>query len=132
MTIYVFGNVDVSSDSLALTAIPQLKKLFPEISFQTIQPNEDVPTKSPNFFALDNVVGIKKPVLLTEDDLENLVLPPRSSAHDYDLAFQLKYLYKLGKLKSIRIIGLPVDQPIDYDSCQSILRKLVAQDIQGS
>ena len=62
----------------------------------------------------------------------SIVLPPRNSVHDFDLGFQLKYLKKLGKLGKVTIIGLPQSGNVDYDSIQSILRKLVAQDIQGS
>ena len=61
-----------------------------------------------------------------------IVLPPRNSVHDFDLGFQLKYLKKLGKLGKVTIIGLPQTGEIDYDSIHSILRKLVAQDMQGS
>jgi len=38
-----------------------------------------------------------KKILLIEvvdDDLDKLVLPPRSSVHDFDLGFQIKYLKK--------------------------------------
>jgi hypothetical protein len=52
--------------------------------------------------------------------------------HDFDLGFQLKYLQKIGKLGEVTIIGLPINKTPDYLRIQSILRKLVAQDIQGS
>jgi hypothetical protein len=55
-----------------------------------------------------------------------------SSVHDFDLGFQLLYLKKLGKLKNFLIIGIPMKGEINYLRIQSILRKLVAQDIQGS
>ena len=52
--------------------------------------------------------------------------------HDFDLAFQLRYLKKLGKLGEITIVGIPQEGEIDYFRIQSILRKLVAHDMQGS
>jgi hypothetical protein len=52
--------------------------------------------------------------------------------HDFDLAFQLRYLKKLGKLGEVTIIGIPQEGEIDYLRIQSIFRKLVAHDMQGS
>ena len=81
---------------------------------------------------IDTVVGLKEVELLTEKDLNKVVKMNRGTTHDYDLGFQLKYLKKLGKLKKVRIIGLPAGKKIDYERVRSILRKLVAQDMQGS
>ena len=35
---------------------------------------------------------------LIEGDIDALILSPRGSVHDFDLAFQLRYLKKLDKL----------------------------------
>lgn len=131
MVIYVFGNPDLSIDNKTYLVTQKLAPLFPQISFETIAINADIPT-SDCLSLIDTVVGLSQATLFTESDLNKIQLSPRNSVHDYDLGFQLKYLVKLGKLKKVRIIGLPDDEKIDYDQLQSIFKKLVAQDIQGS
>jgi hypothetical protein len=51
---------------------------------------------------------------------------------DFDLAFQLRYLKKIGRLGEVNVVGVPQDGEVDYSRVMSILRKLVAQDMQGS
>jgi Ni,Fe-hydrogenase maturation factor len=70
--------------------------------------------------------------LIEGDRIDGLILSPRGSVHDLDLAFQLKYLKKLNKLGEVTIIGIPQEGEVDYLRIQSILRKLVAHDMQGS
>jgi Ni,Fe-hydrogenase maturation factor len=81
---------------------------------------------------LDTVEGIQDVALVEGDRIDGLVLSPRGSVHDFDLAFQLKYLRKLGKLGEFTIIGIPQEGEVDYLRIKSILRKLVAHDMQGS
>jgi len=131
MKIYVFGNEDSEIDNRAIEVVKNLKK-NKNIDFIFVKPNEDVPPSERLLILIDTVVGLEEVTLLTEKDLEKLTPMTRGTAHDYDLGFQLKYLIKLGKLKKVTIIGLPAEGEIDYERIQSILRKLVAQDIQGS
>ena len=70
--------------------------------------------------------------LVEGDGIDGLILSPRGSVHDFDLAFQLRYLRKLGKLGEFTIIGIPQEGEVDYLRIKSILRKLVAHDMQGS
>ena len=130
MKIYVFGNEDSEIDNLAIKVVKNLKNIE-NINFIFIKPNEDLPSEK-YLTLIDTVVGLSEVTLLTEDDLDKLVLSTKNTVHDYDLGFQLKYLIKLGKIEKIRIIGLPLSKIIDYERIQSILRKLVAQDMQGS
>jgi len=54
--------------------------------------------------------------------------------HDFDLAYNLKLLKKIGAIDSIKIIGVPM-QISDEDALyqiQSIFKKCAAQLIQGS
>jgi hypothetical protein len=81
---------------------------------------------------LDTVQGIRDVTLIEGDEIERFVMSPRGTAHDFDLAFQLRYLRKLGKLGDVTVIGVPQEGGVDYLRIQSILRKLVAQDMQGS
>ena len=132
MKIYVFGNQDSEGDSIAIKAAEFLDGKIKGINFQKIKPNDDLPVTEKNPVIIDAVSGIEEITIIDENSLEKLISPPKSTVHDYDLGFQLKYLMKLGKLKKVTIIGLPMRSKIDYTSLQSILRKLVAQDIQGS
>jgi hypothetical protein len=132
MKIFVFGNQDHPQDNLVFKVSKNLSD-FPAVSFEFINPNADLPIPPDNIlFLLDTVMGINQVTLLTEKDLDKLLLSPRTTTHDYDLGFQLKYLTKIGRLSKIFIIGLPFEGTVDYDLIHSILRKLVAQDIQGS
>ena len=102
--IFVFGNLDLVMDSLPLKMLPELRKKFPQIEFVVQDPNEEwgVPE---NLVVLDTAVGIKE--VMVFDDLEKFTPPPRVSMHDFDALTNLRYLKKLGKLKSVKIIAVP-------------------------
>lgn len=133
MKVYVFGNRDLSEDNAAFKVLDKLKGNVSNIEFVEIAPNENLPfADGEDVVILDAVAGLTEVRVLELKNLDKLIMSPRNSVHDFDLGFQLKYLKKLGKLGNIKIIGLPMKGMVDYDSIQSILRKLVAQDIQGS
>jgi Ni,Fe-hydrogenase maturation factor len=143
MKVYVFGNSDVKEDNAAFEISERFGKRFPEIDFITVKPNEDIPFIGEDpVILMDVVEGISKPELITEDKIDDLIFRTGTTVHDYDLGFQLKYLKKLGKIGRVYIIGIPKGTNLDrvrptkgstlYDSIQSIFKKLVAQDIQGS
>lgn len=133
MKIYVFGNEDEKNDSNAILAGSKLKKLVSECEFVFVKPNEDLPfVDEKRVIILDNVQGIKSVELFEDFDPGKLINNPRGSVHDFDLGFQLKYLKKLGKLGKVILIAVPMDGEPDYLRIQSILRKLVAQDMHGS
>lgn len=102
--IFIFGNPDLDFDSLPLKILPSLKAKFPGINFEIKDPNEelDIPEE---LIIIDTVEGIGKVQIF--DDLEKFTSHPHVSLHDFDLYSQLKYLKKLGKLKEIKIIGIP-------------------------
>ena len=133
MIIYVFGNEDHSQDSLGITVSQKLTKDFPEIDFHVLPPNSDIPiNQEKTVNIIDAADGISEVTLITEKNLNKIVISPRSTLHDYDLSFQLKYLIKIGRLKNFNIVGLPLLGKVDYDLIHSIFKKLVAQDMQGS
>lgn len=133
MRVYVFGNADVPEDRRALDVAERLEDTNDNVSFVFVQPNEDVPfAGEKHVVILDTVFGIREVALIEGDEVGTLALSPRGSVHDFDLAFQLKYLKKIGKLDRVSIIGVPQEGEMDYLRIQSILRKLVAHDIQGS
>jgi len=131
--IYVFGNEYVAEDKRAVEVAKELEGTIEGISFVFVRPNEDVPfVDEPHVVILDTVQGIEDAALLAGDEIDSLILSPRGSVHDFDLAFQLRYLKKLDKLGKVTIIGIPQEGELDYRRIQSIFRKLVAQDMQGS
>src|SRR5215210_5703924 len=133
MNVYVFGNEYVAEDKRAIEVARELQDTVEGISFILVDPNEDLRfVDEPQVVLLDTVQGIQDVVLVDGDELNGLILSPRGSVHDFDLAFQLKYLKKLGKLGEVTIIGIPQEGEVDYLRIQSIFRKLVAHDMQGS
>jgi len=133
MLVYVFGNQIVHEDAGALKAADHLKDKVGKIEFVVVNPNEDLPfAGEEKIILMDAVEGIDKVTLIDENDLDKLIIAKSVSVHDFDLGFQLKYLKKLGKLNKVTIIGLPKGKKIDYLRIQSILRKLVEQETQGS
>ena len=45
--------------------------------------------------------------LVEGDGIDGLISYPHRSVHDFDLAFQLRYLKKLNKIGKATIIGIP-------------------------
>jgi Ni,Fe-hydrogenase maturation factor len=133
MEVYVFGNEDVPEDKKAIEAALCLEDEIESVSFVFVKPNEDVPfVDEGRVVILDTVRGIRDVTLIEGKEVDELVLSPRGSAHDFDLAFQLRYLRKLGRLGKVTIIGVPQEDDVDHSRIQSILRKLVAHDMHGS
>ena len=133
MKIYVFGNVYVAGDGRAVQLARELEGDIEGISFVFVKPNEDLPFVDEwHVVILDTVQGIKEVTLLEGDITDRLILGPLGSVHDFDLAYQLRYLKKLNRLGKVTIIGVPQEGEVDQLRIQSIFRKLVAQDMQGS
>jgi len=133
MKVYVFGNEYVAEDKRSLEVAGELEDTIGGVSFVLVKLNEDVPfVNERRVVILDTVQGIQDVALIEGDRLDELTLSPRGSVHDFDLAFQLRYLKKLNKLGEVTIIGIPQEGEVDYLRIQSILRKLVAHDMQGS
>ena len=133
MKVYLFGNQDMKEDSWAFEIAKNVEGQVEGIEFVHVKPNEDLPfVDEPIVVIMDTVYALKEVRLFEGEAVDKLVMPPRNSAHDFDLNFQLKYLKKLGKLGEVKIIGIPMDGNINYSSIHSIFKKLVAQDMQGS
>ena len=137
MEVYVFGNEQtlkyVAEDKRAIEVARELEGTVEGVSFAYVRPNEDLPfAGATHVVILDAVQGIQDVVLVEGDGMDGLILSPRGSVHDFDLAFQLRYLKKLNKLGEVTIIGIPQEGEVDYPRIQSIFRKLVAHDMQGS
>jgi len=106
--IHIFGNPLLDFDSLPLKLAPKLKKIFPEIDFVISDPNENFKPINQELFIIDSVEGIKKVTLI--ENLDQLKTEKKYSLHDLDLAFNLKLLQKIGKLKKVKILGVPMKE----------------------
>jgi Ni,Fe-hydrogenase maturation factor len=133
MNVYVFGNEYVAEDIRAIEVARELQNTVEGVSFVFVGPNEEVPfADEPRVVILDTIQGIQDVALVEGDEFDGLLLSPRGSVHDFDLAFQLRYLKKNGKLGTVTVIGIPQEGEVDHLLIKSILRKLVAHDMQGS
>jgi len=103
--IYVFGNPMVKKDTLAVTVAKRLADDFPEITFIHLDPNEEINEKDVTL--LDVAYGIKKVSVI--DDLDKLDVGKKVSLHDYDVAFSLKLMKKIGMIKKVNIIAIPIN-----------------------
>jgi Ni,Fe-hydrogenase maturation factor len=133
MNVYVFGNEHVAEDKRAIEVAREVEGTIEGISFVFVNPNEDAPfVNERHVIILDTVQGLGDVALVEGDGIDGLILSPRGSVHDFDLAFQLRYLKKLNRLGEVTIIGIPQEGEVDHLLVKSIFRKLVAQDMQGS
>ena len=94
----------VKKDSLAVTVAKRLTDDFPEITFIHLDPNEEINDK--DITLLDVAYGIKKVSVI--DDLDKLEVGKKVSLHDYDVAFSLKLMKKIGMIRKIKIIAIPI------------------------
>jgi Ni,Fe-hydrogenase maturation factor len=106
MKISVFGNPDLAEDSAALKLIPWLKKKYPGAEIKIEDPAEGL-KPADDWLIVDTCYGIDK--ITKFEDLDKFAATRRVSVHDYDLAMELKLLKKLGKIKRLRILAVPVD-----------------------
>ena len=134
MRILIFGNILIDKDNLALKLIPKLKKNFPEIEFKEFDPTESLENEIENggLRIIDVAEGIDKVQLI--ENIEQLERNRLFSMHDFDLAYNLKLLDKIDRVKKIKIICIPMgyNEKEAFNQIQLILRKWVAQDMQGS
>jgi len=107
--VLVFGNPLLGDDSLPLRLLPKLRERFPSAEFVEFDPEDGLEKEAKRgaLLIIDTVQGIRKVSLLTEKDVGRLELCGRCSMHDFDLAWGLKILQKLGLLGEVRIIGVP-------------------------
>jgi Ni,Fe-hydrogenase maturation factor len=122
-TIHILGNPLLDFDNLPIQLAPKLQKLFPEIDFVITDPSENLDPIDGELIIIDTVEGIEKVVLI--DDIGKLETSKIYSLHDFDLAFNLKLLQKIGKLKRVKIFGLPMKG--DEEEILKQLKKYISQ-----
>ncbi|HLD27063.1 MAG TPA: hypothetical protein VJB63_03850 [Patescibacteria group bacterium] len=105
-TIYIIGNPIVSLDAHAISLMPFVQRTFLNYQFVHLDPTEEIDYRDKKeFIGIDTVMGIEK--VMVFHTLDDFILSPRFSPHDYDLLTQLKLLQKLGKITTCIIIGIP-------------------------
>jgi Ni,Fe-hydrogenase maturation factor len=101
-TIFVLGNLLLEEDSLPFKIIKRLEREFPWIEFREFDPSEEF-SEEPIF--LDTLIGVTKVSLI--EDINKIEAKKSCSVHGFDLSLALKLLKKIGKIKRVKIIGLP-------------------------
>lgn len=125
--MYVLGNEVEPLDKMPIKLFPHLRKMFPQITFQRLDPTEELPVNEPEeFILIDTVMGISKVEMI--NDLNHLSLSPRVTLHDYDLPLSLGLAKKLGKIKKVTIIGVPPkgNQEVVLKEIIQTIRKLIS------
>jgi len=107
MKISVFGNQDLDTDNAAIKLIPWLKKKYPGAEIKVEDPTGGlVPPEDGEWLIVDTCAGINK---ITEfEDLDKFESLRRVSVHDYEVMTELKLLKKLGKIKKLKILAVPI------------------------
>jgi len=138
MKVLVFGNPLVEKDNLALKIMPKLQEKFPDVDFKEFDPTESLEKEGKHLKIIDvaepNFSEVRELSLRDEKDFEKLQVNKVYSMHDFDLGYNLKLLKKMELIDNVDILCIPhnMDEKKALDQSQLILRKWVAQDMQGS
>jgi len=121
--ILVFGNILVEKDNLALKLIPKLKEEFSNIEFKEFDATENLEAEIENgkLMILDVAEGIENVEIIK--NIKKLATNKIYGVHDFDLAYNLKLLEKIGKLKKVKIIAIPfnMDEEEAFDKVKDVL-----------
>ena len=108
-TVLVFGS-DNEGDHYALGALPALRKAFPAVSFEHVDPNESIEEYGPKLVILDAWEGEKVHVV-TEKTAEELEEEPRF-AHSSGVASLLLALVKAKLIRKFSLVCVPAHPDI--------------------
>ncbi|MFH1787124.1 MAG: hypothetical protein ABH829_05750 [archaeon] len=118
MKILAFGNEFVPEDSLAKELLAGVPGAVMCDSPEDVLKYSDL---EEGFVIVDVVAGIDT---VREVSVAELKKPSSSTVHDFDLSFYLQVLDKAGKLRDIKIIGIP--QSGDKKKIKNDLLKLLS------
>ena len=104
--ILVFGNPLIKQDSIALIVAKELEGKIKGVTFKEISSISELEQIGDELGCLDVIQEGKKVAIF---GIENIKSGNVFSSHDFDLGFELKLLKKLGKIKSAKIIGIPMN-----------------------
>lgn len=105
--VLVFGNPLIKKDSLAGRVAKKLAGKLNEVQFVECDTSENIEQYGPDLLILDVAYGIEKVELL--DGIENIEVIHPHSLHDFDLGITLHLLRRMGKIRSVKIIAIPVN-----------------------
>ena len=106
-TVLVVGNALLTDDSHAIRIIHRIQDTFPDTAFIPWDPTEDFPsTVSGDILLIDSVVGID--TVTVYHSLKSFAVSPRNTVHDYDIPLAVGIQQKLGIIRQVTIIGIPV------------------------
>ena len=101
-------------DSLALKLMERLQndgEIAGKFGFIELDSMDSLEEHGNKLLILDVVKGIEKVEIIT--DIDSIKRHEMLSMHDFDLGFNLKLLKKLGKISSVKIIGVPANYNIE-------------------
>ncbi len=125
VVVLCFGNEFVDFDKLPLTLCKELKNKIPNVDFVSCEsPNEILDySEYDKIFILDVVKGIKDISII--EDLDKLKERKLFTLHDFDLGLFLKVLDKIGKIKNLKIIGIPIGY--DKNKAKRKIKKILTR-----
>jgi Ni,Fe-hydrogenase maturation factor len=109
MKVLCFGNRFVRGDNIALKLADSLK--LEGVEFLKCEDLSDLERVNDDVTIIDTVLGLKDIEVIT--NIDSLQLSKMYSLHDFDLGFHLKLYKELGKIKSVKIIGIPFRMKLD-------------------
>lgn len=112
MKVYIVGNPLVYEDSLPYRILSKLRERLPDVEFVELDTVEEIEEKNP--VIIDTVLDIKDVMVI--DDINKIIVSKTCTTHDYDLGIKLKLLSKIGRIKSFKVIGVPVG----FDECEAV------------
>jgi len=103
-TVFVFGNRLLEKDSLAHEVAERLRGKVKGIEFEEAESLDGIKNKE-DLYIMDVCFGLQK--VETIRDISMLEVRQPVSAHDFDLAMELKLREKLGQVGNVTIIAIP-------------------------
>lgn len=125
-TVLLFGNPDLPFDAIPVELYSSLVRMFPDINFRVVDPNElDLPKEDDDIIIIDTVMGLHKSRFVSLDEIAEL--KARVTAHDFDLSSYLLLVKKMNKNIDIRIIGIPMSYEKDqaFEEVKLLLSSLI-------
>lgn len=105
MKILVFGNPDISKDSLPVRLIAKLNREFPDIEFIHLDGIDEIQEHGKNLIIIDSVQGIKNCIVLRDP---NMISGKVLSLHEFNLADNLILLKRVKLIDSFLVFCVPM------------------------
>jgi len=132
MKVSVFGNPDLEKDNLVVKLLPRLKKKFSKVEFKVEDPVEGLkpPLGDELWVIIDVGEGVDKIAVI--DDVNKIKEKRRVSLHDYGLGMELKLLRKIGRIKKLKIIVVPMkmEEEKALKEIIKVLREIIPKELR--